>query len=130
MLAQMREQNRALTEALTALRGGQATAPTRIDQQQAAADRLSLSVANATANRGIPGYAGERTLTPEEDDLLTAYTRMGTSIESAHEVFRQGPSNIQMLADLKNETISKLVLGINKISCPACPDKTAVHLGL
>ena len=35
-----------------------------------------------------------------------------------------------MLADLKNEVIGKLVLGINKIPTPSCPDKTAVHLRL
>ena len=91
---------------------------------------MSLSVATATANGGIPGYFDERQLNTEEDNLLTAYTtRMGASIESAHEIFRVGPSSIQMLEDLDNEAIGKLVLGINKIQSPACPDKTAVYLG-
>ena len=62
---------------MTALGRGQATAPVRTDQQQATLDRVSLSVAIATANGGIPGYSDERRLTTEEDDLLTAYTRMG-----------------------------------------------------
>ena len=34
-----------------------------------------------------------------------------------------------MLEDLDNEAIGKLVLGINKMQSPACPDKTAVYLG-
>ena len=66
---QMREQSAALTAALTALGRGPATPATATDPRQSTADRLSLSIANATANGGIPGYAGERTLTPEEEDL-------------------------------------------------------------
>ena len=97
---QIREQSAALTAALTALGRGPATPAT--DQRQSTTDKLSLSIANATANGDFPGYANERTLTPEEEDLLTVYTSMGASVESAHEVFRQGPSSIQMLADLKN----------------------------
>ena len=59
---QMREQSAALTAALTALGRGQATTP--------ASDRVRLSVDTATANGGIPGYTGEKTLTTEEEDLF------------------------------------------------------------
>ena len=76
-----------------------------------------------------PGYCVERRLNAKEDDLLTAYTRMGTSTESAHEIFRIGPNSIHMLEDLDNDAIGKLALGINKFQSPACPDKTAVYLG-
>ena len=86
-------------------------------------------MATTTANGGIPGYSDERQLTTEEDDLLKAFARMGASIEYAHEIFQVGPNSIQMLEDLDNEAIGKLVLDINKIQSPACPDKTAVYLG-
>ena len=138
LMAQMREQNEliqaqitdqsaALTAALIALGRGPTTPTT--DQRQTTADRLGLSVANATANGGIAGYDNERALTPEEEGLLTVYTSMGASIESAHEIFRVGPNSIQMLADLDNKAIEELIRGINTMKSPACPDKTAVYLG-
>ena len=93
----MKERSAALTAALTALGQGQPVAPTRTTQQQVALERVSLSVTTVTANGGIPGYCDERQLTAKEDDLLMAYTRMGASIESAHEIFGVGPNSIHAI---------------------------------
>ena len=117
---QMQEQSTALTATLAALDQGQQVSPARTSQQQTGLDLVALSVTTATANGGTPGYCDKRQLTAEEDDLLTAYTRMGSSIESTHEIICVGPNSIQMLEDLNNEAIGKLVLCINKIESPAC----------
>ena len=91
---------------------------------------MQKPIIDATTKGGIPGYCNEWKLTMNEDGLLSIYVSMGTSNESAHQIFCVGPNSIKMLlGNQDNESIGKLVVGVNKIQSPEYPDKTKVYHG-
>ena len=87
------------------------------------------AIERANQLEGIPGYAGERTLTPTEVVFREILESFGLNRITADELFRTGHSSTDSLRDMDDSAIKSLVNGVNKTKHNYCPDPKQVYVG-
>eukprot|EP00536_Pseudo-nitzschia_multiseries_P000014 jgi/Psemu1/74/gm1.74_g len=87
------------------------------------------AVEHAEQLEGIPGYAGERSLTPTEIVFREILESFGLNRITTDELFQTGNRRTGSLRDMDELAIKSLVNGVNKTKHNYCPDPKQVYIG-